>query len=229
MNKIIWTITFSALSLNTFAQRIRTIETDTAIFYVDTQTFTSSWGGASYTGQQHVGTNTRAYSQTNGYENTKKIVAALGAGSYPAYRCDTLVLNSKNDWYLPSGNESKMVYKALNSSRVFPQGWYWTSSDQDIRPYDNFWTYDAWAWRKWFGGGEGDIYELLLKIDEYPSFCIYKERKITTGFTIDSVTPEKSTNYKLYNITGIETTKIPNKVLIKKYDDGKIEKIIYTE
>jgi hypothetical protein len=207
------------------AQRVRKIETDTVVYYVDTETSATPWGGAQYTGSKHVGTNTAAYSQADGYQNTKAIVAALGAGEYPAYRCDTLHLDGKDEWYLPAGDESKIVYQQFNASGLFAQGWYWTSTDHDGKPYDDFWTFDAWAWRKWFGGGEGDIYETGLKVDVNTSFCILKEKKVILGI------PESPTGiaetFQWFDVMGRETEPQPGKVLIKKYRNRRAEKIIY--
>ncbi|AYB29945.1 hypothetical protein [Chryseolinea soli] len=207
------------------AQRVRQIDTDTVVYYIDTETNETTWGGAEYTGNQHIGTNTGAYSQTDGYQNTKAIVAALGAGNYPAYRCDTLHLNGKDEWYLPAGDESKIIYQVFNASGLFAQGWYWTSTDHDNKPYNDFWTFDAWAWKKWFGGGEGDIYEKGLKIDINRSFCILKETKVILGIPESPNT--SSDTFRWIDVMGRETEPQPGKVLIKKFRSGRTEKVVY--
>jgi len=225
--RVILSALFTCLCFAAGAQRIRTIDTDTVTYYVDTQVGESQWGGASYTGTQHVGTNTGAYSQAHGYENTKMIVAALGAGDYPAYRCDTLHLGGKDEWYLPAGDESKIVYQAFNANGLFAQGWYWTSTDFDNKPYSDFWTFDAWVWRKWFGGGEGDIYEKGLKVDVNRSFCMLKEKKVILGVP---ESPYVSTDtFRWIDLLGRETEPQPGKLLIKKFSNGKVEKIVFCD
>lgn len=206
------------------AQRVRKIDTDTVVYYIDTETRETAWGGASYTGT-HVGINTGAYSQVDGYQNTKTIVAAVGAGDYPAYHCDTLHLDGKAEWYLPAGDESKMIYQVFNASGLFAQGWYWTSTDNDNKPYTDFWTFDAWAWKKWFGGGEGDIYEKGLKIDLNRSFCVLKEKKVILG--IPESQNSFSDTFQWIDVMGRETEPQPGKVLIKKFRSGRTEKVIY--
>lgn len=227
MKKIITLVSCIYFPFSFFAQQIRTIVTDSATYYIDTQTSSTFWGGAQYTGQSHVGTNTFAYSQFDGEGNTNQIVAALGtAENYPARRCSEMTLDNKSDWYLPSGDEIKMVYNEFNSLSVFPQGWYWTSSDHDNTPYTSFWTFDAWAWKKWFGGGEGNIYELALKVDVNSSFCMRKDLA-TSG--IPTLIADKDREYKLYNLMGQEVEKTTNTLLLKKYANGTIEKVIYPE
>jgi len=41
----------------------------------------------------------------SGQENTRIIVDFFGPGRYPAWLCSDLVLNRKNDWFLPSAEE----------------------------------------------------------------------------------------------------------------------------
>ncbi|MFN8437056.1 MAG: hypothetical protein U0V72_05390 [Cytophagales bacterium] len=229
MKRIILLLTSGLFVINSFAQRIRTIDTDSVTYFIDTQTNRSSWGGATWDGFKYFGTNTGAYSETNGYENTKKIVAALGQGTYAAYMCDTLILNNKQEWYLPSKNESIMIYNAFNSQGLFAQGWYWTSTDFNRSPYTSTVPFDGSAGKKWFGGGEGNIYEYSFKTDVYPSFCILKEKKVTTGINETKVVYEENESYKLYDLNGKETPMLPNTILIKHYSNGRVEKVKYID
>jgi hypothetical protein len=82
-----------------------------------------------------------------GQDNTSKIVAAQGDGSYAAKLCDDLVLNGYSDWFLPSSQELGLVYhnvkeKSLGGFRTDIMTWYWTSTEfnQGNAIYMNFET-----------------------------------------------------------------------------------------
>ena len=80
---------------------------------------------------------------SDGQKNTEALVSSLGPGPYAAYYCDTLSLNNKNDWYLPSVDELSLLsdaryhvnrtlgeslqdgYEALVSEQ------YWSSTQRD--------------------------------------------------------------------------------------------------
>ena len=64
-----------------------------------------------------------------GKNNTTKIVQAQRAGNYAAKLCDDLVLNGYNDWYLPSQDELKELYKNKDLIGGFTTGWYWSSTE----------------------------------------------------------------------------------------------------
>ncbi|MCF8391294.1 MAG: DUF1566 domain-containing protein, partial [Bacteroidales bacterium] len=49
-------------------------------------------------------------SSSNGEKNTEAIVQELGPGDYAAFQCDNLIINRKNDWYLPSLNELSLLF-----------------------------------------------------------------------------------------------------------------------
>ncbi|KAB2879518.1 DUF1566 domain-containing protein [bacterium] len=67
-----------------------------------------------------------------GNTNTNAIVAAQGAGSYAAKLCYDLVLDSYNDWYLPSKDELNKLY--VNKAVVggFGDSNYWSSSEDNV-------------------------------------------------------------------------------------------------
>lgn len=162
----------------TIAQTIKVLETDSATFYVNTEVNYDEWGGHTFDGQKHTAIKTYAYSTYDGAGNTKKIVEALGEGN-AAYTCDALVVGDHSDWYLPSLDECKMIYKEYNDDMFFQTNWYWTSSDYENLNSDDFFDGDIYAWKKWFGGGEGDIAELQFKNTDWLGFfCIRKEWKI---------------------------------------------------
>ncbi len=64
-----------------------------------------------------------------GNENTNKIVANQGAGSYAAKLCSDLVFNGYSDWYLPSKDELNKLY--LNKAAIggFTDNDYWSSTE----------------------------------------------------------------------------------------------------
>jgi hypothetical protein len=77
-------------------------------------------------------TNVTTLSIGAGQANTTRLVSVLGLGSYPARKCDELVLNGFSDWFLPSLEELDCMQKALS---VFDREYnlngiyYWTSSE----------------------------------------------------------------------------------------------------
>jgi hypothetical protein len=86
---------------------------------------------------------TGAVSQYDGKENTQKIVSAGGAGDYAAYHCDTLTLNSYEDWYLPSADEMYLLLRNRylinqileedgdDKTSGLKEEAYWTSSERE--------------------------------------------------------------------------------------------------
>jgi hypothetical protein len=76
-----------------------------------------------------------------GEANTSKIVQRYRAGNYPARYASTLVFGGFSDWYLPSKEELRLVYRNLGAvvPRLgnFGKSFYWTSSEYDL---NNSWT-----------------------------------------------------------------------------------------
>lgn len=71
-----------------------------------------------------------------GEENTNKIVKFYGKGRYPASLCSDLVLNGKDDWFLPSAGELEKLME-LMKDLTLPinlnyHGRYWSSSLDDV-------------------------------------------------------------------------------------------------
>ncbi len=67
-----------------------------------------------------------------GQGNTDSILKALGSGNYAATKCSELELGGFDDWFLPSSEELKEMYKyreALGMTR----GDYWSSSSYDSK------------------------------------------------------------------------------------------------
>ena len=76
-----------------------------------------------------------------GETNTSKIVQRYRGGNYPARYASTLVFGGFSDWYLPSKEELRLVYRNLGASTPrlgnFGKSFYWTSSEYDL---NNAWT-----------------------------------------------------------------------------------------
>jgi hypothetical protein len=77
----------------------------------------------------------------SGQENTRIIVDFFGPGRYPAWLCSDLVLNGKNDWFLPSAEELGKLMEFLRRCetssgylpvQLYDSGEYWSSSLDDV-------------------------------------------------------------------------------------------------
>lgn len=73
-----------------------------------------------------------------GRANTDAIVKSQGNGSYAAQICNDLILNSYDDWFLPSKDELNLMYVNLKKNNIgnfssFNQyEFYWSSSESHI-------------------------------------------------------------------------------------------------
>ena len=76
-----------------------------------------------------------------GHINTSAIVKNYGSGNYAARYADKLVLNGKDDWFLPSEDELEQMYAVMQTADLpidpLQKSFYWSSSEYD---YDNAWT-----------------------------------------------------------------------------------------
>ena len=76
-----------------------------------------------------------------GEGNTSQIVQRYRRGDYPARYASTLVFGGFDDWYLPSKEELRLVYRTLGTATPrlgsFGKSFYWTSSEYDL---NNAWT-----------------------------------------------------------------------------------------
>ena len=76
-----------------------------------------------------------------GKANTSQIVQRYRGRNYPARYASTLVFGGFDDWYLPSKEELRLVYRTLGVAvpRLgnFGKSFYWTSSEYDL---NNAWT-----------------------------------------------------------------------------------------
>lgn len=82
------------------------------------------WGcvGTVLTGADGIGINT-------GKQNTLDILNGCNMAGIAAKHCDNLVLNTYDDWYLPSKNELKELYANKLIIGNFNDGFYWSSSE----------------------------------------------------------------------------------------------------
>jgi TolB-like protein len=93
--------------------------------------FTAQWGGA-YEGSGVSGTGTAI---GTGKRNTQLIVEYLrriSESGRAAQRCDSLVMDSYNDWLLPSKDELNLMYQNLKRRELgefSPDSLYWSSSE----------------------------------------------------------------------------------------------------
>ncbi len=76
-----------------------------------------------------------------GEANTSQIAQRYRAGNYPARYASRLVFGGFDDWYLPSKEELRLVYRTLGTANPrlgnFGKSFYWTSSEYDL---NNAWT-----------------------------------------------------------------------------------------
>jgi hypothetical protein len=108
-----------------------------------------------------------AKSETNGAANTKAIVITVGKNSgyegkpYAAKLCSDAKDGGKEDWYLPSKEESDIIYTFKEKFNVEERGTIWTSTEangtQAITKY-------------WYNGA----YYTNQKVEEYHFVCIRK-------------------------------------------------------
>jgi hypothetical protein len=92
----------------------------------------------------------------SGQANTTTIVSNQGAGSYAAALCDDLVIDSYDDWYLPSLDELTKLYLSKDLIGGFAVAFYWSSSEEDANS----------AWAQSFNsnsqapGGKNNLYSI---------------------------------------------------------------------
>ncbi len=76
-----------------------------------------------------------------GEANTRRAVRVYGPGSYAARYAASLVINGKDDWFLPSHDELTLMYTVLQTADTpmdpLKRSFYWSSSEYDL---NNTWT-----------------------------------------------------------------------------------------
>lgn len=76
-----------------------------------------------------------------GESNTRTIVRTYGPGQYAARYAASLVVNGKDDWFLPSHDELTLMYTVMQTANTpmdpLKRSFYWSSSEYDL---NNSWT-----------------------------------------------------------------------------------------
>ncbi len=108
-----------------------------------------------------------AKSESNGAANTTAIVLAVGKNSgyegkpYAAKLCSEATDGGKDDWYLPSKDESDAIYAFKDKFNVEERGTIWTSTEA---------SGTTAVTKYWYTGA----YYNVQKVDEYHYVCIRK-------------------------------------------------------
>lgn len=108
-----------------------------------------------------------AKSESNGSANTVAIVTAVGNNSgfegkpYAAKLCSDATNGGKDDWYLPSKDESDAIYAFKDKFNVEERGTIWTSTEASGTTAVS---------KYWYTGA----YYNVQKVDEYHYVCIRK-------------------------------------------------------
>jgi hypothetical protein len=151
------------LSLHLFAQKIIPIDYNGKKYEVLDMTYKGkvSWGG-----YEEIALDA-AKSNDNGAANTIAIVAAVGKNEnydgkpYAAKLCSEAAVNGKDDWYLPSKDETDAIYAFKDKFAVEERGTIWSSTEASgTQAVTKYW-------------GTGAFYN-VQKVDEYQFVCIRK-------------------------------------------------------
>lgn len=121
-----------------------------------------TWGGYN----EEVTANA-AKSESNGATNTAAIVAFVGNNSgfegnpYAAKLCKESKAGGKEDWYLPSKDESDAIYAFKDKFNVEERGTIWTSTEANATQAVS---------KYWYTGAFYNV----QKVEEYHFVCIRK-------------------------------------------------------
>ncbi len=164
MKKIIFILSvFSFFLSNSSAQKIIPIEFKGQKYEVLDMT---SAGKVMWGGYEEIPLNA-AKSEANGEANTNAIVLAVGKNNsydgkpYAAKLCSDATNGGKEDWYLPSKDETDAIYAFKDKFNVEERGTIWTSTEasgtQGVTKY-------------WYTGA----FYNNQKVDTYNFVCIRK-------------------------------------------------------
>lgn len=108
-----------------------------------------------------------AKSESNGAANTKAIIAAVGKNEgyegkpYAAKLCSEVSAGGKDDWHLPSKEETDAIYAFKDKFNVEERGTIWTSTEASgTTAYTKYWYTGAFYNNQ--------------KVDEFHFVCIRK-------------------------------------------------------
>jgi hypothetical protein len=151
------------ISLSVLSQKIIPIEYNGKKYEVLDM---SSKGKVSWGGYDEIALDA-AKSNDNGVANTKAIVAAVGKNEnyegkpYAAKLCSEATIGGKDDWYLPSKDETDAIYAFKDKFAVEERGTIWSSTEASgTQAVTKYW-------------GTGAFYN-VQKVDEYHFVCIRK-------------------------------------------------------
>ena len=147
-----------------FAQKIIPIEFNGKKYEVLDMTVKGkiTWGGYN----EEIA-NDAAKSESDGAANTKAIVAGVGKNAgfegkpYAAKLCNEAVDGGKEDWYLPSKDESDAIYSFKAKFNVEEKGSIWTSTEANANQA---------VTKYWYNGA----FYNSMKVDEFQFVCIRK-------------------------------------------------------
>lgn len=154
-----------SLSAGSFCigQKIITIEYNGKKYEVLDMT---SKGKVSWGGYEEIAADA-AKSESNGAANTSAIVAAVGKNSgfdgkpYAAKLCSEAVAGGKDDWHLPSKDETDAIYAFKDKFNVEERGTIWTSTEASgTTAFTKYWYTGAFYSNQ--------------KVEEYHFVCIRK-------------------------------------------------------
>jgi hypothetical protein len=152
------------VSENLSAQKIIPIEFNGKKYEVLDMT---SKGKVTWGGYNEEVTGDAAKSESDGASNTKAIVAFVGNNEsfeskpYAAKLCSEATVGSKDDWYLPSKDESDAIYAFKEKFNVEEKGSIWTSTEANANQA---------VTKYWYTGAFYNI----QKVDNFQFFCIRK-------------------------------------------------------
>ena len=165
MRKISLAVTFVFFfAANSIAQKIIPIEYNGKKYEVLDMTAKGKvmWGGY---GEEIPAD--AAKSESNGAANTEAIVAAVGNNAdhqnkpYAAKLCSEAKTGTKDDWYLPSKEESDAIWAFKDKFNIEERGTIWTSTEANAtQAVSKYWY-------------SGDFYN-VQKVDSYQFVCIRK-------------------------------------------------------
>jgi hypothetical protein len=108
-----------------------------------------------------------AKSESDGTTNTKAIVSFVGKNEgfegkpYAAKLCSEAVVEKKDDWYLPSKDESDAIYAFKEKFNVEERGSIWTSTEANANQA---------VTKYWYTGA----FYNNMKVEEFHFVCIRK-------------------------------------------------------
>lgn len=147
-----------------FAQKIIPIEFNGKKFEVLDMI---SKGKVMWGGYNEEVTGDGAKSESDGAANTKAIIAFVGKNEgfegkpYAAKLCSEATSGAKDDWYLPSKDETDMIYAFKEKFKVEEKGSIWTSTEANANQA---------VTRYWYTGA----FYNNMKVDEFYFVCIRK-------------------------------------------------------